>query len=367
MKVLIASDSFKGSLTSLEIGNIFKKSLKKVGINSIIREISDGGEGFLEAIKKSLKGRYQYFFVKDPLFRNHFAKVLLVKNTYYVELAKVIGITYVKVNDQTCYDASSYGLGQLLLKLLKRHPESIIISIGGSASSDAGSGLLEALGIKFFDKFGNKMTNLSNRKLPLIANIDFSNFDELFKDTKITYLTDVDNPLLGEKGAVNVFGRQKGAKEEDLVKMEYNVEYFVKSLPVAFMNNINLPGSGAAGGIGFMLSCIVNSTRERGIDFFMNETNFLQDCEESDILITGEGSFDNQSFDGKVISGCLKVFNKRIIIICGQSKIKDENLEIYPICPDITTLSNSMKYPKKYLKILAERIANILKEKALKN
>ncbi len=358
-KVLIASDSFKGTLSSLEIGRIIKNNLNKKGYDADYIAVSDGGEGFLDAIENSLKSLKRiYHQAYDAFFKPNYASFLYDENkkTAYFELAEVVGLPKEK-NKLDPYHASTYGLGYLINYAIHNYTiNNIYIGIGGSASNDGGSGLLEALGLKFYDENHHLIDHLCNDKLALIKEIDNQALINNIKNIKFTVLTDVTNPLLGEQGATYVYARQKGANDHDLIILENNLLHFKKMTIDYLKKDCSLEkGSGAAGGSGFGIMSYLDSDFTTGIDFIIEKTNLQVLINHYDMVITGEGRFDNQSLYGKLIAGIRKLNPKELIIICGSKEdLALVNHKVYAIVPTITNLEESLKMPKEALNKLLD-------------
>ena len=358
MKALIMIDSFKGSLSSKELGLITKNELKKKNIDSDYFPISDGGEGFLELVQSFKKIKKINIASFDALFRPINTYYLYdVKNLVsYIELANVSGITLLTKDELNPFITSTYGLGVLIKDAILKGSKKIVIGIGGSATNDGGAGMLEAMGVKFL-KNGNLIQKLNNEKLKLIEDIDLSEFNKLIDGIEVLVMSDVSNPLLGKTGATHVYSPQKGARINDLSILEKNMEHFsIVSKNALERDYSNYPGSGAAGGAGFALLSYLKASLTPGIDFILDEITKL-DLSTYDTVITGEGKIDSQSLYGKVISGVIKKFNdKRIILVCALNELTNFDYEIYSICPNIAIKEESKKNPKKYYKILIRSI-----------
>lgn len=360
-KVMVMIDSFKGTLTSRKAGLIVKEELESKNTHVDMIPISDGGEGFLEVIKEVKKLEFDTTLVHDAIGRIHKANYLYDKkdNTAYFELAETCGINNLKKEELRPYQASSYGLGEQIQYVISKHKvKRIIIGIGGSASSDVGSGMLEALGVKFYDKSNNLITNMNNEKLIDVVDYDISVVQSLIEGIEINVLTDVTNPLLGPNGAVYVFSPQKGATKEDLPILENNVKHFVNIVKhkQQIDETINNQGDGAAGGVGFAFHRVLNATLKSGAQTILDLVDFKDICKSYDVIITGEGKFDSQTLNGKIIKGIMKYHPKRLIVVTGISEITTTEAEVYAIVPNICTLSESMTNPEESLKQLVRTI-----------
>lgn len=363
--VLVISDSFKGSLTSKEVGQIISETLTNKGLKSDYICISDGGEGFLDAIltdKSNLLVETEDAF--DCFFRPNKAKYLYSESdkTAYFELAEVVGLCKIDPKEKDPFKASTYGLGVIIKKAILKHDiKKIILGIGGSASTDAGAGMLEALGVKFFDENKNLIKYLNNELLAKIKFINVIEFNKLFKDIEFLTLTDVSNPLLGPNGASFVYGPQKGAETTQMVEeLEANVAKFASIVTSCLGHDYSTsPGAGAAGGVGFATHAFLSARLVSGIDTILKDIHFEKIIKKYDQIITGEGRIDSQSFQGKVISGILSYEPKNILFVVGCSLIEDSNYKILPVVPTVATVEESMANPKEMLKKLIDEAYDV--------
>ncbi len=353
MKVLTLIDSFKGTLSSIELGLITKNVLSKQNHDVTTLAISDGGEGFLDVIEQNNKDvEREYLEIYDPLFRKINSYYLKTKNNSkcYIELAKASGISLLKNDELNPFITSTYGFGQMILDAINKGCKDIILGIGGSCTDDGGSGLLEALGVVFNN---GTLVKMNNTNLSKIEKIDTNILDRLIVDVKFTCLSDVVNPLLGENGATYVFARQKGAKEEDLPVLEENMTCFA-----AFNKKmINEKGSGAAGGVGYALCTYLNAKVVSGIDAILDMINYESLDAIYDYVITGEGKIDSQSMQGKVISSIKKrTKHAKIIYVCAINELDINSKDIYQIVDENVTREMSLNNPKYYYQKLVEKI-----------
>lgn len=360
-KIMVMIDSFKGTITSKEANQMVKEKLEKKGYQVNTIPISDGGEGFLDTIQSIINQPFFSCIVNDALFRKHDARYIYdeLSKTAYVEMAECCGIHSLKENELDAINASSYGLGEQIKYIVEHNDvEKIVVGIGGSASSDAGTGMLEALGANFYDEFNEIITHMNNCKLTKVKTIRVGNVKNLFKNIKIEVLTDVVNPLFGPTGAVHVFAKQKGAKSEQLPLMEENIKYFYNIVgeQVFGSNNQNDCGDGAAGGVGYAFNQIIKAKTISGSDKILSLLNFEQICKTYDIIITGEGKFDNQTADGKIIQGIMKYQPKRLIIVTGIAEIETTKAEVFAIVPKICDLETSLKEPYQNFKKLIDNL-----------
>ena len=357
MKVLSVIDSFKGTITSKRLGEITKEVLSTKNIDCDYLAISDGGEGFLDAISNNLELKEKYVEVNNPLFRKIKAKYLTyLEQIAYVELAESSGIGLLSKNELNPFITSTYGLGEVIKDAINNGYKKIVIGIGGSATNDGGSGMLEALGCKFYHN-EELITHISNYKFKEITKIDDSEFNKTIDGVEFVVISDVTNPLLGEKGATYVFSRQKGAKESQLPELEENMKFY-GNFKKEYMTS---PGSGAAGGVGFALHAYFNAQFYPGIDYILDSINFDQLINDYDYIITGEGKVDDQSFLGKVVFRIAeRAKHKKVIIVCGikevNSSIPSNIVNIYSVVGDDVTAQMSMEKPEEYYYKLVNKI-----------
>lgn len=354
MKILVICDSFKGSLTSKEIGIIVKEELEKKGHQVDYIPISDGGEGFLEAISECVSVQKETIFACDALGRQKECSYLIQKDTLYVELAEVVGIKDLKKDELSPYHANTYGLGQVVKEAIKKHNiKHIVFGLGGSASTDGGSGLLEALGAKFYHN-KDRLENIDNEKLSKTTNVNFDDVYQLTKGIDALILTDVSNELLGPNGTAHIFGPQKGASKEDVYILDENIKHFVKLLNKEEL--ANQKGAGAAGGTTFGIMNAFETKIELGIKYILNLVDFKNISKKYDMIITGEGKFDEQSKMGKVFQGVAESLDdlNKLRVICALNETSDSF--VYSIVPSICTKEESLQNPKGALIKLINKI-----------
>ena len=319
MKILVAVNEFKGSLTSREIAELISKlansRYKNIEIEPEV--IADGGDGFLDI--------FNDFSKKEVLVTNAMGEK--IKASYLVdydnkkaviEVAEIIGLK--KVSEKNPYLASTYGLGEVIKSLLQENIRDFIIGLGGSATNDCGIGMLSALGYKFFDKNNNECIHGINA-LSKINRIDDSYLNENLKNAKFTLVSDVENILCGQEGATYVFSKQKGLKEENFQIVDDYVNKFTRIVYNKYNTNYsNILGSGAAGGLAYGFLTFTNSEIKKGSDFMIEYLEIEEKIKEIDIVITGEGKLDLQSFMGKApieIARVAKKYKKNVIFLAG--------------------------------------------------
>ena len=333
MKVLIAVNEFKGSLTSLEIGEIISDKLKSNYdyISSIVQPIADGGDGFLSIFKGFNK---ENFTTINAAYEESDVNYLinLEKKEAVIEVAEVIGLKYLTEEQKNPHITTTVGLGKLISFLLDKGIEHFIIGLGGSATNDCGIGMLNELGIKFSDKYGATCKHGIN-DLKKISNINTELVNDKLKNSRFTIISDVNNPLIGSNGSTYVFSKQKGLKEIEFQEVDSYIERFAKLVNMKTnLNNTLKEGSGAAGGLGFSFMTFCNATIQSCSQFMIEYLGLEEIIQQMDIIVTGEGKLDRQSYMGKApieIAKIAKKFNKKVIFLAG-SILDDELKDLSP-------------------------------------
>ncbi len=366
MKVLSIIDSFKGTLISSELGSIMTNVLRKKGYEAQYIPISDGGDGFLEAIESAVKTKRVKVNVLNPLLKPIETHYLYDEksSTAYIELAKSSGIYLLTKDELNPYITSTYGLGQTINKAIEKGVKRIIIGLGGSATNDGGSGMLEAMGCLFYDENHELMQNLSGGVLDKIAYTDPTGLYDRIKGIEFIVLSDVKNPLLYENGATYVFSKQKGAGINDIEILEKKMQKYAKVIEGTVKQDYSTEsGTGAAGGVGFALMSIFNAKFYSGIDYILDLVDFDNLIKDYDYIITGEGKIDSQSLGGKVIFGIIqRSKGNKIILVCAVNEldeklISDKNIvKIYSIVNNVASAQESMKKPGECFRKLCETI-----------
>jgi glycerate kinase len=374
VKFVIAPDSFKGSLTAEEVAISIKKGIKKVFSDSEIVTIpmADGGEGTVQSLVDYTKGHIKKLTVKDPLFRDieAFYGILGDGKTAVIEMAAGSGLPLLTKEERNPMKTTTYGTGQIIKDALDMGCRDFIIGIGGSATNDGGAGIVQCLGGGFKTKEGKEIP-FGGEGLEFIDSIDLSNFDERIKECKITVACDVDNPLIGERGASVVFGPQKGADKQMVKKLDKNLEHFADK--ISEFNGIeikNYPGAGAAGGLGGGLLAFFNAKLEKGIDIVIKTVNLDAAIKDADYVFTGEGMMDFQTQFGKTPYGVAKTALKYNIPVIGISgglgkdymELLDKGFNsVFSITDKPMSLEEAIENSHILLENTAERIARLLK------
>ena len=325
MNIVVAIDSFKGSLSSTEAGNIVKNAALKIepSYNVIVRPLADGGEGTVEALSSGVKGELIELEVTGPLFEKVTAKYFIMaeNNTAVIEMASAAGLTLIEENKRNPLKTTTFGVGELILDAIEKGCRRFIIGIGGSATNDGGIGMLGALGYNFLDEKGKSVT-LNGEGLKEIKTIVTHNVNPILKDCVFRVACDVTNPLCGELGCSKIFAPQKGADAETVEKMDLWLKNYSSVVEKALKNAYsNYPGAGAAGGLGFAFKSFLNAQLDSGIKIILEETKLEEYIKNADVVVTGEGRLDYQTAMGKAPIGVAelsKKHNKKVIAFAGS-------------------------------------------------
>lgn len=355
MKVVIAIDSFKGSMSSMEAGNAAKEGIERAcAADIVVKPLADGGEGTTEALVEGLGGEYVSIRVTGPLGAKTEARygILGDKRTAVLEMAEASGIILVKREELDPARATTYGVGEMILDAVRRGCREFIIGIGGSATSEGGTGMLQALGYEFLDGDGSPIRP-GIRDLDRITSITAKNVPEELKECRFQIACDVKNPLCGENGAVYVFGPQKGVKEEEKQVFDGKMKHFAdKTQEFTGADHRMAEGAGAAGGLGFaFLSYLPDAELKSGIDIVLDAIRLEQEVKDADIVITGEGRLDFQTAMGKVPVGVARLAKKygaKVLAFAGgvtkdAGECNAAGIDaFFPIVRGVTTLDEAM-------------------------
>ncbi len=312
MKIVIAIDSFKGCLSSEEANLAAAEGVKSVCPDAEIRqlEVSDGGEGYMQAFRAAIGGELVEVPVRDPLLRRITARYLLKDQTAVIEMAEASGLTLLTPEERNPLVTTTYGTGQLIVDAVRKGAKHIIVGLGGSATSDAGQGMLHAL----IDNFGS-----------------YGRWDDIeaLRDIRFTIASDVQNPLCGEQGAASVYGPQKGATPEMVEVLDARARKFAEVSARHFGYDFSdKPGAGAAGGLGYALMQYLHADCCSGIDLLLDAIQFDELVRDADYIITGEGSADRQTLMGKLPKGILsRSGSAKVYLIAGRISDADTLLQ----------------------------------------
>lgn len=350
MKMLFASDSFKGSLTAVEICDLLQEAAADIfpDAETVSLPVADGGEGTVDALLCAMGGRRMTTRVTGPLLMPVDAQWGLLGDgqTAVLEMAQASGLPYVPAAQRDPRKTTSFGTGELIAEAVRCGAKSLLIGIGGSATNDGGLGMLSALGAVFTDRQG-KPVPPTGGALADVCHADFSGLMPELADCRITVLCDVTNPLLGATGATYTYGPQKGATPEICAELEAGMKHYAQVVENTIGRGIaDFPGAGAAGGLGAALGGVLKATLKSGIDAVLETVRFDEQLKQVNLVVTGEGRIDGQSVQfGKVPIGvarrCAKA-NVPVLCICGGIGAGAEGL--FDVCESTiqTTVSKPM-------------------------
>ena len=374
MKIVIAPDSFKETLSAFEVASAIESGFQNVFPEAEIIKIpiADGGEGTVDAIVRATNGSFEFSEVEGPMGDITRAKwgMLGKSKTAVIEIAEACGLHLVSANKRNPMAASSYGVGQLVIAALDKGAKKIIIGLGGSATNDGGYGFLRAIGVQFLDSKGNEL-NGHFETLNLLSDINLDHIDTRIKSTLIEIACDVDNPLLGDQGATRVFAAQKGASNQMIEELESIMTHYYEIISGQSKNQAHdQPGFGAAGGLGFGISAFLNSELKSGISIVLESLNFNQYLLDADLVITGEGRIDSQSERGKAPIGVINYanqLNRRVFVIAGSvddPKVFNQKFNVtnsYGIVNEKFSIERAFEDPYGCLKNISQKAAEDFK------
>ncbi|AEH49718.1 MAG: glycerate kinase [Bacillaceae bacterium] len=374
MKVIIAPDSFKESLSALEVANAIEKGFRDIFPEAEYVKIpmADGGEGTVQSLVDATGGRIVKTEVTGPLGDRvqAFFGMLGDGKTAVIEMAAASGLHLVPSEKRNPLVTTTRGTGELILAALDKGAEHIIIGIGGSATNDGGAGMIQALGGRLLNRHGQEI-GPGGGSLSELADIDLSGLDQRLKCVKIEVACDVDNPLTGPKGASAVFGPQKGATPEMVVTLDKNLHHYADVIERVLGKQVkDIPGAGAAGGLGAGLLAFLDAKLKRGVEIVLETVNFHERIQGASLVITGEGRIDGQTIFGKTPIGVAKAakrYNIPVIAITGSlSDDSDVVLShgidaLYSIVPGIVSLEKALTNAEYYVTQTARNIAAVCK------
>ena len=320
-KCLIMPDSFKGTLSAVQICEIMKKQINKhfPDCNVIAIPVADGGEGTVDSFLYASNAKKIEIITSGPYgecIKTYYAKI---EDTAIIEMASAAGLPMVE-NNKNPIKTTTYGVGTIIKEVVKNGCKNIIVGLGGSCTNDGGVGMARALGTIFYDERGQEIVPYSN-EFYKIAYIDNSATEKFLKDCKITAMCDIDNPLCGKKGASYIFGPQKGANSEMVFELDKNLKHLSNIILKSLRKDVcNMPGAGAAGGMGAGIVAFLNGNLKSGIDTVLDFIEFEKLSKNADIIFTGEGKIDSQSLRGKVVIGIAQRAKKQnipVIVVVG--------------------------------------------------
>jgi len=309
--ILIAPDSFKGSLSARDVARAIREGIARVlpDASCIEQPLSDGGEGLVDVLNEAMGGSLRSTEVSGPLPDQRVRAVWSISESprqAVIEMAQAAGLHLVPRGERNPGLTTTYGVGELIRAALDERVEGILIGVGGSATNDGGAGMAEALGARFLDERGFRLPR-GGRALANLASIDVKQLDGRLHGVNVRVACDVQNPLLGPQGATSTYAPQKGARWSDLPYLEKGLQTFAERVLADLRVDVRrYPGAGAAGGLGAGLAAFLGARLEAGIELVLEAVNFDAALARSDLVITGEGKLDAQTAQGKVLSGVLR-------------------------------------------------------------
>ena len=325
-KILISPQEFKESLTGLEVANAIQEGINKADskIKTNLVPVADGGDGTLQTMVDVTGGKIITETVRDPLGRNIDSVwgKLGDDNSAVIEMAKASGLALLNENEKSATLTSTYGTGQLFKFALDQGIDNFIIGIGGSATNDGGAGFVSALGAKLYDENGKEVES-NGISLSSIRDIDMSNFDKRVKNTSVRVACDVTNPLCGNEGASAIFGPQKGANPEEVNLLDKNLLHWASLIKDQLGKDIlNVPGAGAAGGLGAGLMAFTDAELSIGANIVLDSLNYDEHLRDVDLVIVGEGSTDKSTqFNKSPVAVAMRAKKLGIPVICLSGSI----------------------------------------------
>lgn len=355
MKVVIAIDSLKGSLSSMEAGMAIKDGIlaAKPDAEVIVKPLADGGEGTTDALIEGMNGERIDLTVTGPMHTpvDAYYGYLKDTNTAVMEMASAAGITLVPDSEKNPLLATSYGVGEMINDAIQRGCRNFIIGIGGSVTNDGGIGMLKALGVRFLDENGEDAGE-GGQALAKVARIDVSSMNPLLKECHIQVACDVNNPLCGENGSTYVYGPQKGVTEDMKKTLDEAMAHFARVTSETLENDyMNTPGAGAAGGLGYAFLAYTGAALTPGIELILDAVGLEEELSGADVVVTGEGRLDFQTAMGKApvgVARLAKKYNAKVIAFAGSvtkeaTACNKEGIDaFFPILRSVCTLAEAM-------------------------
>ena len=369
MKIVLAPDSFKESLTALQVCDAMEQGIRLLDstIEIIKIPLADGGEGTVATLIASTQGTCYNVNVTGPLGEPVEAEYGITGDgrTAVMEMASASGLSLVPLNKRNPSETTTLGTGQLIKHILDRGIQNIIIGIGGSATNDCGAGMAQALGIRFFSDGKPISDYMCGKRLINVSSIDFSSLHPHVKKANIQVACDVDNPLLGQRGAGRIYAPQKGADAQMVDELEAGMRHFIEILEKQTRPVRDIPGAGAAGGLGAGLMAFLDATPGSGINIILDACRFTEKIQAADLILTGEGKIDGQSAMGKTLAGVLAratAANVPVIALAGSidndSDIFYEKglVSMFSICDRPMSLPQALNQAPELITKTTERI-----------
>lgn len=373
MKIIIAPDSFKESMSAMEAALSIQSAIHRYDstIETVCTPLADGGEGTLETLVYAMKGTIKTYQVTGPLFEPIVAPIGYVGEIAIIECAKVCGLELLSEDQKNPYHTTTYGLGELMIKAICAGAKKLMICLGGSATNDGGIGMLTALGAHFYDR-QKQDVKLTMQGLASICEIDISSISSVLEAVEIIGVCDVSNPLCGKQGATYIYGGQKGVHIDDMPFIDQEMEKYAKLVDqICGCDYRVYPGAGAAGGLGYALLSVCQGKLQPGFDIVSEVIALEEHIATCDKVIVGEGKIDRQTQYGKTPYGVLKIaqkYHKDVFAFAG--KVEDQDVlkelgfkNVYAITPQDMELAYALKNGCSQLeKCVSEHMEEIIHE-----
>ena len=374
MKIVIAPDSYKESLSALDVATAIEAGFREIfpTADYVKIPVADGGEGTVEAMVAATQGNIVRLTVTGPLGKpvEAFYGLSGDEHTAFIEMAAASGLELVPAAQRDPLITTSFGTGELIKNALNRGVQHIIIGIGGSATNDGGSGMMQALGAQLLDSQGQQIGQ-GGGALPQLAKIDISELDKRIQHCRFEVACDVTNPLIGDKGASAIFGPQKGATPELVQQLDNALAHYAEIIHRDLdIDVLHIDGGGAAGGMGAALHAFCQADLRRGIEIVTEALGLAEQVKDADLVITGEGRIDSQTINGKVPIGVAKVakqFNKPVIGIAGSltadvGVVHEHGLDaVFSVLFSIGTLEDALANAAQNVRLTARNVAATIK------
>jgi glycerate kinase len=374
MKIVIAPDSYKESLSALEVASAIEAGFREIFPEAeyVKIPVADGGEGTVEAMVAATQGNIVRLTVTGPLGKpvEAFYGLSGDERTAFIEMAAASGLELVPAAQRDPLITTSFGTGELIKDALDRGVDHFIIGIGGSATNDGGSGMMQALGAQLLDEHGKQIA-YGGGALPQLARIDIEQLDTRIKQCRFEVACDVSNPLTGDKGASAIFGPQKGATPELVQQLDKALEHYANLIHRDLdIDVLHIDGGGAAGGMGAALHAFCQAELRSGIEIVTEALGLAEQVKDADLVITGEGRIDSQSINGKVPIGVAKVakqFNKPVIGIAGSltadvGVVHQHGLDaVFSVLFSICSLDDALANAAQNVRLTARNVAAVIK------
>jgi glycerate kinase len=364
MKIIVAPDKFKGSLTAQEVCEAVRDGILQIKKDAevIMHPLADGGEGSLDILADHLGAEEKEAIVLNPLFQPLRASYLMYEDMAYIEMARASGLPLLKPEERSARLTTTFGTGQLIRNAIQRGAREIHLFVGGSATTEAGIGMASALGYRFVDAAGNNLRPVGEN-LGRIDRIDSSQLQFDPSAIRATVVTDVLNPLYGPDGAAHVFAPQKGADVDDVKYLDEGLQHLAEIIKRDLGKEVaELPGAGAAGGLGAGGVAFLNADIKSGIESIIEATYLKYHLDETDLIITGEGMFDHQSLQGKVVAGVAQLAKQHdipVLVFAGNTNLSPGEYrplgihDVITVMQEGVTLERAMREARSRLTMMA--------------